>query len=141
MKKDSSEEQNNSKIWGGRFSSSSNKLMEEFNSSIQFDKKPVDVLKKHAGTVPANINLKGYQLASNVKSNTPIKWNFLSKVTLVKKGQIVDVFASGNGIYVTMKGMALEDGVSGGNVTVKNLSSKKEFQAKALNENSVKVHL
>ena len=98
-------------------------------------------MKKHAGTVPANINLKGYQLASNVKSNTPIKWNFLSKVTLVKKGQIVDVFASGNGIYVTMKGMALEDGVSGGNVTVKNLSSKKEFQAKVLNENSVKVHL
>ena len=39
MKKDSSEEQNNSKIWGGRFSSSSNKFMEEFNSSIQFDKK------------------------------------------------------------------------------------------------------
>ena len=39
MKKDSFEEQNNSKIWGGRFSSSSNKLMEEFNSSIQFDKK------------------------------------------------------------------------------------------------------
>ena len=39
MKKDSSEEQNNSKIWGGRFSSSSNKSMEEFNSSIQFDKK------------------------------------------------------------------------------------------------------
>jgi len=39
MKKDSSEEQNNNKIWGGRFSSSSNKLMEEFNSSIQFDKK------------------------------------------------------------------------------------------------------
>ena len=39
MKKDSSEERNNSKIWGGRFSSSSNKSMEEFNSSIQFDKK------------------------------------------------------------------------------------------------------
>ena len=39
MKKDSSEEQNNSKIWGGRFSSSSNKSMEEFNSSVQFDKK------------------------------------------------------------------------------------------------------
>jgi len=39
MKKDSSEERNNSKIWGGRFSSSSNKSMEEFNSSVQFDKK------------------------------------------------------------------------------------------------------
>lgn len=30
---------NNSKIWGGRFASSSNELMEEFNASIQFDKK------------------------------------------------------------------------------------------------------
>ena len=28
----------NSKIWGGRFSSSTDPLMEEFNSSIGFDK-------------------------------------------------------------------------------------------------------
>ena len=39
MKKNSSEKQNNSKIWGGRFSASRNELMEEFNSSIQFDKR------------------------------------------------------------------------------------------------------
>ena len=59
----------------------------------------------------------------------------------MRKGQIVDVFASGNGIYVTMKGMALGDGVAGGIVNIKNLSSDKEFPAKVLNENSVKVHL
>ena len=76
-----------------------------------------------------------------MKSNMPVKWNNLSKITLVRKGQVVDVFASGNGIYVTMKGMALENGVEGGNVTVQNLSSDKKFQAKVLNENSVKVHL
>ena len=39
MKKNSSEKQNNNKIWGGRFSTSPNELMEEFNSSIQFDKR------------------------------------------------------------------------------------------------------
>ncbi|MDC1357056.1 argininosuccinate lyase [Pseudomonadota bacterium] len=39
MKKNSSEKQNNSKIWGGRFLTSPNELMEEFNSSIQFDKR------------------------------------------------------------------------------------------------------
>ena len=38
MKKYSSENKNNSKIWGGRFSSNTSDLMEEFNSSIQFDK-------------------------------------------------------------------------------------------------------
>ncbi len=110
-------------------------------TALQLDKRAVDILKQHAGTVPAVSNLRGYQLASNIKSNSPIKWNFLSKITLVKKGQIVDVFASGNGIYVTMKGMALENGVEGGNVTVRNLSSDKKFQAKVLNENSVKVRL
>jgi flagella basal body P-ring formation protein FlgA len=110
-------------------------------TGLQLDKRSVDILKQHAGTVPAISNLRGYQLASSIKPNTPIKWNFLSKITLVKKGQIVDVFASGNGIYVTMKGMALENGVEGGNVTVRNLSSDKKFQAKVLNENSVKVHL
>ena len=101
----------------------------------------VDVLKKYAGSVPSQSRLSGYQLDANLKANSPLKWSNLSKVVLVRKGQIVDVFASGNGIYVTMKGMALDDGVEGGVVTVKNLSSDKKFPAKVLNENSVKVHL
>ncbi|MDG1138871.1 MAG: flagellar basal body P-ring formation chaperone FlgA [Opitutales bacterium] len=106
-----------------------------------FTTRPVDVLKQFAGAVPASSKLTGYQLSSNVKSNAAIRWNQLSKVTLVQKGKVVDVFASGNGIYVTMKGMALESGVEGGLVKIKNLSSDKIFHAKVLNENSVKVHL
>lgn len=105
------------------------------------NKRMVDVLKQHAGSVFANAKLSGYQLHTNLKAGMPLKWNHLAKVTLVQKGKIVDVFASGNGIYVTMKGMALEDGVEGGFVKVRNLSSEKEFQARVLNENSVKVHL
>ena len=101
----------------------------------------MDILKQHAGSVPSQSRLAGYQLSANIKADSPLKWSNLSKVTLVKKGQIVDVFASGNGIYVTMKGMALSDGVEGGVVNVRNLSSEKQFPAKVLNENSVKVHL
>ena len=37
MKKSSLNKQKNNKMWGGRFSASPSKLMEEFNSSIQFD--------------------------------------------------------------------------------------------------------
>ena len=110
-------------------------------SSSALSSRLVDVLKQHAGSVPAQSSLSGYQLSANIKANAPIKWSNLSKVTLVRKGQIVDVFASGNGIYVTMKGMALGDGVAGGIVNIRNLSSDKEFPAKVLNENSVKVHL
>ena len=110
-------------------------------SSSGLSSRLVDVLKQHAGSVPAQSSLAGYQLSANIKANAPLKWSNLSKVTLVRKGQIVDVFASGNGIYVTMKGMALGDGVAGGVVNIRNLSSDKEFPAKVLNENSVKVHL
>ena len=110
-------------------------------SSSGLSSRLVDILKQHAGSVPAQSNLVGYQLSANIKANAPLKWSNLSKVTLVRKGQIVDVFASGNGIYVTMKGMALGDGVAGGIVNIRNLSSDKEFPAKVLNENSVKVHL
>ena len=106
-----------------------------------FTARPVDVLKQFAGAVPATAKLSGYQLSSSIKPNSAIRWNQLSKVTLVQKGKVVDVYASGNGIYVTMKGMALESGVEGGLVKIKNLSSDKIFHAKVLNENSVKVHL
>ena len=37
MKKSSIDKQKNNKMWGARFSSSTSELMEEFNSSIQFD--------------------------------------------------------------------------------------------------------
>ena len=38
MKKNSLDKQKYNKMWGGRFSSTPSELMEEFNSSIQFDK-------------------------------------------------------------------------------------------------------
>jgi flagella basal body P-ring formation protein FlgA len=101
----------------------------------------VDVLKHHANTVPSSTNLSSFELGSNLQPNTPLKWNHLSKTNLIKKGQVIDVYASGRGIYVTMKGLALEDGHMDSLVKVRNLSSDVEFHAKVLSENSVKVSL
>jgi flagella basal body P-ring formation protein FlgA len=101
----------------------------------------VDVLKHHANTVPSSTNLSSFELDSSLQPNTPLKWNHLSKANLIKKGQVIDVYASGKGIYVTMKGLALEDGHMDSLVKVRNLSSEKEFLAKVLSENSVKVSL
>ncbi len=106
-----------------------------------FNKCKVDVLKQHINTVQSNANLASFESSTSLRANSPLKWSNLSKVTLINKGKVIDVFASGNGIFVTMKGLALEDGVEGSFVKVRNLSSDKEFLAKVLNENSVKVHL
>ena len=106
-----------------------------------FRSQRVDVLKQHANSVPSSTNLKSFQLDTYLPANAPLKWSNLSKANLTKKGQVVDVYASGNGIYVTMKGLALEDGSVDSLVKVRNLSSDKEFHAKVLSENSVKVSL
>ena len=58
----------------------------------------------------------------------------------VHRGDVVDVFASGGGIFITMKGVS-EDGVQGGMIKIFNITSDKEFFAKVLNKNSVKVNL
>ncbi len=100
----------------------------------------MDILKLGPGFVRTDARLNGYQVATNLKPGAMLKWNHLSKVVLVRKGQVVNVFASGKGIYVEMKGQALEDGVEGSFVRIRNISSKREFQAKVLNENSVKVY-
>ena len=100
----------------------------------------MDILSLNPGFVRADARLNGYQVATSLKPGAMLKWNHLSKVTLVRKGQVVNVYASGKGIFVEMKGQAMEDGVEGSFVRIRNLSSKREFQAKVLNENSVKVY-
>ncbi len=109
--------------------------------SQNFERRKVDVLKSHANSVPVTAKLSGYQIDSNLKPGSPLKWNLLSKINLVRRGDVINVYASGNGIYVTMKGVALEDGVEGATIRIKNLSSEKEFSAKVLDEASVKVYL
>ena len=52
------------------------------------ESKPVDILKKFAGSVPASSNIKKLSIPL-FKANTPIKWNFLSKVTLVEKVKLL----------------------------------------------------
>ena len=110
-------------------------------SNESFAIQPVDILRHNAGAVPATNSLAGYELSSSVNVGAALKWNNLSKVNLVRKGEIVDVFASGGGIYISMKGVSLDNGVQDGIVRIRNLSSDKEFQAKVLNRNSVKVNL
>ena len=105
-----------------------------------FSSSAMDALGSGANCILSDARLNGYQVASSLKPGTVLKWSHLSKMTLVRKGQVVNVFASGKGIFVEMKGQAMEDGVEGSFVRIRNISSKREFQAKVLNENSVKVY-
>ena len=49
-----------------------------------FDSRRVDTLKHHANSVPVTTNISSYQVNTNLRPDSPLKWNFLSKITLVK---------------------------------------------------------
>jgi hypothetical protein len=69
-------------------------------SSIQFDRKPVDILKQHAGAVPSTTNINGYQLASNIKSNHWLCQMVLPGMVERKDGVII-IISSGDGLKGT----------------------------------------
>ncbi len=103
------------------------------------EKRKVDVFRQNVRVITGETNLEGYELMASVSPGSPVLWNHVNAIPLIRKGQEVDVFGNGKGIYITMKGLAMQDGGSGEYIKIRNVSSKQEFKAKVLNENSVKV--
>lgn len=109
-----------------------------------FETRSVDAFSAPAfGHVPYGSPLTGYQLASAMQPGDLLKWSRLGKVTLVRRGDMVKVYAQGRGIFVEMTGQAQEDGVKDQFIRILNVNNpdKREFQAKVLDENRVKVQL
>ena len=109
-------------------------------SSDLLDRRMVDVLRQNTRIISADVDLEGFEFTGSVSPGSPIRWNHVNSIPSVRKGQVIDVFASGKGLYISMKGVAMQDGGNGEYINVRNLSSKQEFQAKVLNESSVKVY-
>lgn len=109
-------------------------------SSDLLEKRMVDVLRQNMRIISADVDLEGFELIGSVSPGSPIRWNHVNSIPSVRKGQVIDVFAAGKGLYISMKGVAMQDGGNGEYIKVRNLSSKQEFQAKVLNESSVKVY-
>ena len=109
-------------------------------SSDALQKRVLDILRENVRTISGDVDLEGYEFIGSVSPGSPIRWNHVSSIPSIRKGQVVDVYAAGKGLYISMKGLAMQDGGNGEYIKIRNLSSKQEFQAKVLNENSVKVY-
>ena len=67
--------------------------------------------------------------------------NALRRRPLILRGKVVDATVQGGLMEISVKAEALEDGVSGQFIRVRNLNSRKEFRGKVQDENSVVVSL
>ncbi|WP_100637055.1 flagellar basal body P-ring formation chaperone FlgA [Marinomonas sp. ef1] len=82
----------------------------------------------------------GLIASRNLRINTVITDDLTNQPTLVKKGDSVLITASSGTIIVRMNGVALENGVKGQQIRVKNTSSERIIYAKVVTDSEVLVN-
>lgn len=85
--------------------------------------------------------LIGMQLKRPLHAGDTISPAAVTAPTLVERGQQVLLRAAVDGIQISMKGEALEDGASGERIRVRNLSSRRVVEAEVIGRNQVRVPL
>ena len=110
-----------------------------FVDVTKFEVRNQDVLQMRQRPVEAGDSLKRHQLRQTLRPGTPLLWRHVSAAPLIRKGETVDVIASQGGLIISLKGQAREDGADGDYISVRNLHSKKDFQAQVIDDKRVRV--
>lgn len=85
--------------------------------------------------------LVGMQLKRSIRAGEAIVPSAVTAAPVVERGQEVLLTAAINGIEVSMKGEALEDGAAGERIQVRNLSSRRVVEGEVIGRNRVRVPL
>lgn len=101
---------------------------------------PVDSLSLYQRPVELGASLSDYILVNGVKPGEPICWRDLRERPLVQKNNIIDVVAQDGLMKVSLKAKALEDGVKGQLIRVRNLQSYSDIQAEVIGVNKARVY-
>ena len=111
---------------------------ESLNSSVAALKE-VDVLTANRDLLTADANLGIYDISQAVATDQPISSRDVALRRLVRRGKIVDVVVNEGSLNISMKGIALSDGGAGELIAIRNIDSKKDFQAQVVGDNTVQV--
>jgi len=106
-----------------------------------FDVQVRDMLDSNAGApVPVSQDLSGYLVKGMVGPGQALLWRDVELKPTLRRGQVVEAVADEGFMHVAIRAMALEDGREGEIISVRNLSSNKEIQARIINERTVQVY-
>ena len=100
----------------------------------------VDVLREKQSYLPTTTDPAAYDMAQGVAAGRPLTMRDVIERPLVHKGQVVEVVARQGTFSIRMKALALEDGAGNAIIKMRNLDSRKDFNAQIINENQVEVH-
>jgi flagella basal body P-ring formation protein FlgA len=98
---------------------------------------PANTLRPHYVTKTQDIGERSAKRF--IAAGTILADNMLKTTQLIQKGQEVKIIAQQGGIYIEMRGTALEAGEAGKLIKIQNISSGKTLQAKVIDNQSVSV--
>ncbi|HVW19587.1 MAG TPA: flagellar basal body P-ring formation chaperone FlgA [Opitutaceae bacterium] len=107
--------------------------------SAALEARRTDFLREH-DALPAAVGDRSYIFARQVQADHLVTWHDIARRPLVRKGEVVDVVASEGSLIVTMKALAVENGVQGDLVVVRNLETRKDITGLVVDEDRVQVH-
>ncbi len=111
---------------------------EAINSAVAALKE-VDVLSTNKEPLTVDSDLGFYEIAQSVPADQILTRSDVALRRLVRRGKVVDVVVNQGALNISMKAIALSDGGAGETIGVRNIDSKKDFQAQVVGSNTVQV--
>jgi len=103
------------------------------------DARRADVMTQR-DAVPATAGDDSFVIARELPADRVLNWHDLAKRPLVHRGEVVEVQAVEGQLSLKMKALAMESGVRGALINVRNLETRRDIPAIVIGEDLVEVH-
>jgi flagella basal body P-ring formation protein FlgA len=100
----------------------------------------VDVIRERGALLPASTDPGKLEVAMTIPAGRALTKRDVVAKPVVRKGQAVEATGTVGLLHVRMKAVALENGATGDVIKLRNLETRKDFNAQVLDENKVQVH-
>ncbi len=124
-------------VWVARTSQPRGRLLRDANLTTERR----DVLLLRDALASVDVTNSGLELAENLSTGAPLLLRSVRVRPVVRRGKLVDAIVQDGPLLITVKAEALEDGLPGQTIRVRNAKSRREFHAKVENEQTVIVPL
>lgn len=109
-------------------------------STGDFEIRLINSLAYSQTIVPVSTDLDAFQLQSAIAINKPLFWSDIERRPDIPKGKKVNAILQDGALKITLKCEVLTPGRIGEFVSLRNLQSRKEFQGKVLDPDTVAVY-
>lgn len=111
----------------------------EIASLSDFNVRRADLLVE-SSAIPADPKiLERHEYSRNLNSGRALQWGDLKVRSVIRKGEMVEVFARSGLLAISTRAVARQDGAEGDFIVLRNLDSNKEFSGLVVAENQVQV--